>query len=127
MNNHMKPGKTFDFNHFKHCFENKDFEDWLSFYRDDVEWHDYRQWSPPSNPHRMIGKASIASFLRSVTANNYLTLRLSDEVLSDKRIAFRVTCSFPDGRQIIENVIADIQDGQISRQVDVEAWDEGLH
>ena len=123
----MKTKKTFDYDHFKHCFENKDLEGWLLFYRDDTEWLEYRQWSPPSNPNQMKGKASIASFLRSVTGIESMTLRLSDEVLSDQRIAFRVTCSFPDGRQIIENVIADIKDGQISRQVDVEAWDEGLH
>jgi hypothetical protein len=50
-------------------------------------------------------------------------LELSDEVLGTTRAAFCVTCTLPDGRRIIENVIVHLKEGKIIRQVDVEAWD----
>ena len=52
-----------------------------------------------------------------------IAIELTDEVLSDERAAFRVTCTFPDGRRIIEHVIVALRGGKIARQVDVEARD----
>jgi hypothetical protein len=118
---------NFDFNNFRKAFESKNAADWSSYYSDDAEWYEYRQWSPPANPNVMKGKVEIGKFIERVCSNDRIELKISDEVISDSRIAFRLAVSFPDGRMIIENIIADILDGKIIRQVDVEAWDEGLH
>ena len=50
-------------------------------------------------------------------------LEIGDEVIGPDRAAFRVWCTLPDGRRIIEHVIIHYADGKITRQVDVEAWD----
>jgi hypothetical protein len=44
-------------------------------------------------------------------------------VIGADRVAFSVDCALSDGRHIFEHVIAHVRDGQILRQVDVEAWD----
>jgi hypothetical protein len=45
-------------------------------------------------------------------------------VIATNRVAFSVDGTFPDGKRVFEHVIAQIGDGKITRQVDVEAWDE---
>jgi hypothetical protein len=44
-------------------------------------------------------------------------------VIAVDRVAFSVDCTFPHGKHVFEHVIAQIEDGKIVRQVDVEAWD----
>jgi hypothetical protein len=113
----------FDFAAFKDAFERKDFDPWLPFCADDAEWIEYRHISPPRAPNRMIGKQQIADFLRWVCSADF-GISIDDEVIAANRVAFSVDCTFPDGKRIFEQVIAQINDGKIIRQVDVEAWDE---
>jgi ketosteroid isomerase-like protein len=115
-------GSGLDFAAFKRAFERKDFDSWLSFYADDAEWIEYRHSSPPRSPHRMVGKRQIAVFLRGICDAD-LGITLGDEVVDEDRIAFSVDCALSDGRHVFEHVIARVLDGQIVRQVDVEAWD----
>ncbi len=117
------PAETFDFAAFKRAFENQDVETWLDFYADDAEWVEYRHNAPPRAPNRMIGKAQIGDFLRRVKASN-IGLSISDEVIADGRAAFRVTAALANDKRVIENVIVHIERGKITRQTDVEAWDQ---
>lgn len=119
----MTGKSAFDFAAFEEAFERKDFDSWVSFYADDAEWIEYRHTSPPRAPNRMIGKQQIADFLARVCAAD-LGLTVADEVIGANRIAFSVDCAFPDGKRVFEHVIARIEDGRITNQVDVEAWDE---
>lgn len=116
-------GSGFDFGAFEDAFESKDLDRWVPFYADDAEWIEYRRVSPPRAPNRMVGKAQIADFLARVCGADF-GITIADEVIGADRIAFSVDCAFPDGKRIFEHVIARIEDGKISRQVDVEAWDE---
>jgi hypothetical protein len=43
--------------------------------------------------------------------------------LGRERAAFSVDVTLPDGRRVFEHTILHIEDGRISRQADVEAWD----
>jgi hypothetical protein len=79
--------------------------------------------SPPRSPNRMVGKRQIAGFLRGICAAD-LGITLADEVIGADRIAFSVDVALPDGRHIFEHVITHIQDMQVVRQADLEAWDE---
>jgi hypothetical protein len=76
----------------------------------------------PRQPHRMVGREQIGGFLHAVAALD-IRLKVSDEVIGPDRMAFMVSGDWGDGRRIIENVIMHIENGQIARQVDVEAWD----
>jgi hypothetical protein len=114
--------KTFDFEAFRRAFVGKDAAAWSAFYADDAEWVEYRHSNPPRSPNRMAGRGAIDAFVNAVSSAP-LTIAIDDDVVSHERIAFRVTATFPDGRRIIEHVIAEHRDGRIVRQVDVEAWD----
>jgi hypothetical protein len=73
-------------------------------------------------PNVTRGREAIEGFLRGL-ADGPMEIAVGDEVLSEQRLAFMVTVTLGDGRRIIEHVIADLRDGLIVRQVDVEAWD----
>ena len=44
-------------------------------------------------------------------------------MFANARVAFSVTCTFLDGKRVYEQVIVQLRDGKVARQVDVEAWD----
>jgi ketosteroid isomerase-like protein len=113
----------FAFAAFKRAFEDKDFDSWVAFYADDAEWIEYRHFSPPRSPDRMVGRQQIAEFLERICGAN-LGITIADEVIGPDRVAFSVDCTLPDGKHIFEHVIAHFENGKISRQVDVEASDE---
>ena len=116
-------GSEFDFAAFKRAFERKDFDGWVSFYADDAEWIEYRHFSPPRSPNRMVGKQQIAEFIHRICGANF-GITIADEVIGVDRVAFSVDCTFLDGKRIFEHVIAQIENGKIASQVDVETWDE---
>ena len=116
----IKP--SFDFTAFKSAVEQQNVPAWIEFFTDDAEWIEYRYDAPPRSPHRMIGKQAIKNFLDEVVAE-HLQLNITHEVIDTTRIAFCLTCTLDDGRQIIENTIADLKDGEITRYIEVEASD----
>jgi ketosteroid isomerase-like protein len=112
----------FDFPAFAEAVETKDVPRWLDFYADDAEWLEYKPTAPPSAPVRMAGRETIHRFLSAVSSSE-VRLEVGDEVVGPERAAFRITCTLPDGRRILEHVIVHLRDGRIVRQVEVEAWD----
>jgi hypothetical protein len=70
----------------------------------------------------MRGRDRIREHLAGV-ARADLTITLSDESISPRRIAFAADITLHDGRRIYEHVILWINGSTITRQVDVEAWD----
>jgi hypothetical protein len=112
----------FDFAAFKQAFVTQDVARWAGFFEDNAEWIEYRHSNPPHSPRRMTGKAQIEAFLSQVKASN-VCLAIEDEVVGPTRAAFRVWCTLPGGKRIIEHVILHLAGGRIARQVDVEAWD----
>jgi hypothetical protein len=70
----------------------------------------------------MDGQREIADLLGRVKASN-IPLEIEDEVIGPDRAAFRVWCTLPDGRRIIEHGIIYYANGMITRRVDVESWD----
>jgi hypothetical protein len=115
-------GSEFDFAGFKAAMERKDFDGWLGFYADDAEWTEYRHFSPPRDPNRMVGKEQISDLVRRVCGYD-LGITIADEVIAPERIAFSIDVALPDGKRIFEHTIIWVEDGKIIRQVDVEAWD----
>ena len=113
---------SFDFAGMKRAFETLDIPSLLEFYADDAEWIEYKPGAPPSSPRRLVGKDAIHKFVQGV-ADYGVQLVISDEVIGDGRIAYCMRVAPPDGRQGIEHVIAYHQNGKITRQIDVEAWD----
>jgi hypothetical protein len=112
----------FDFVGFKSAMERKDPDSWFGFYADEAEWTEYRHFSPPRDPNRMTTKEQIADFIRRVCSSD-VDITIGDEVIASERLAFSIDVALPDGKHIFEHTIADIENGKITRQVEVEAWD----
>jgi hypothetical protein len=102
--------------------ERKDSDSWLGFYADEAEWTEYRHFSPPRDPNRMVGKEQIADFIWRVCSSD-VDIIIADEVIASDRIAFSIDVTLPDGKRIFEHTIANIENDKITHQVDVEAWD----
>jgi hypothetical protein len=77
----------------------------------------------PSSPHVLRGKEGITEHLRDVCGRE-MTHRIENEVVGQDRIAFNEACEYPDGLRVLAAATLDVRDGQIVRQVNVEAWDE---
>jgi ketosteroid isomerase-like protein len=107
-------GSGFDFPAFAAAVRAKDVPHWLDFYTDDAVWLEYKPTAPPSAPVRMAGRDTIGRYLAAVSASE-VALEVGDEVVGPERAAFRVTCTLPDGRRILEHVIAHLRDGRIVR------------
>ena len=112
-----------DFEELRHAIENLDAEALVSLYADDAEMHSINRYTPPSSPKVLIGKEEIAEHLRDV-CGRAMTHRIEDEVVSEDRIAFNEACEYEDGTRVLASITLDVRDGKISRQVNVEAWDE---
>ena len=112
----------FDLDRFLDAFRAKDLRRWADWYADDAEWVEYRHQNPPRDPHVMRGQKEIGAFLAMICVAE-LEITVDHVVPGETSAAFMVTVTMPDGRRIIENVIIEIADGRVCRQIDVEAWD----
>jgi ketosteroid isomerase-like protein len=116
-------GANFDFAGFKRVFEAKDAAAWTGYFAEDAEWIEYRHFSPPRAPNVMKGRAAIGAFVAGVCAQP-LKLQIEDEIVVAERAVFRLWVTLEDGKRIIEHIYLYFADGKITRQIDVEAWDQ---
>lgn len=112
-----------DFEALRRAIEQSDAESLTSFYADDAELLTVNRRTPPSSPEVLRGKEEIAEFLTDVCGRD-MTHRVENEVVGRNRIAFNEACEYPDGLRVLAATTLEVRDGQIVRQVNVEAWDE---
>jgi hypothetical protein len=121
----MPPGQRtgFDFESLRAAVETRDVDAWVGCFAPDGEWIEYRPGNPPRDPHVLRGAAAIRAYLEEL-APVPAELRISDELVGERRIAYRLTVTFPDGDRIVEHVISELDEyGLIASQVDVEMRD----
>ena len=112
-----------DFEALKRAIEQSDADSLTSFYAEDAEMLTVNRNSTPSSPEVLRGKEAIAEYLADVCGRE-MTHRVENEVVGQDRIAFNEACEYSDGLRVLAAATLDVRDGQIVRQVNVEAWDE---
>jgi hypothetical protein len=112
-----------DFEALRRAIEQSDAESLLGFYADDAELLTVNRNTTPSSPEVLRGKEAIAEYLRDVCGRD-MAHRVENEVVGRDRIAFNEACEYPDGVRVLAAENLEVRDGQIVRQVNVEAWDE---
>jgi ketosteroid isomerase-like protein len=112
-----------DFEALRRAIEQSDFDSLVSFYADDAELLTVNRNTTPSSPAVLRGKEAIAEYLEDV-CGRAMTHRIENEVVGQDRVAFNEACEYPDGIRVLAATTLDVRDGQIVRQVNVEAWDE---
>jgi ketosteroid isomerase-like protein len=123
MTEQQTPSSGLDFEALRRAIEHSDAESLTSFYAEDAELLTVNRRTPPSSPEVLRGKEQIAEFLADVCARD-MTHRVENEVVGRDRIAFNEACEYPDGLHVLAAATLEVRDGQIVRQVNVEAWDE---
>ncbi len=112
-----------DFEALRRASEQRDAEALISLYAEDAEVRIVNKNTTPNSPHVLRGRERIAEYLRDVCGRE-IESRIEDEVLGKGRVAFNEACRYPDGTRVLTATTLEVRDGEISRQVSVEAWDE---
>ena len=111
----------FDFAHLKRSMESWDVEALLELYADDFEQVEMDDATPPAEP-RIRHKDDMAAIFRHCH-DAAVKIGLDNPVVGDDRLACTITCYFDGGRRVVANSIMELRDGQIVRQLDVQARD----
>lgn len=120
----MSERKTgLDFEAMRRAIEGLDAEALVALYADDAVMKTVNRNSTPSNPFELRGNEAIAEHLRDV-CGRAMTHHVEDEVVGEERVAFNEACEYPDGTKVLAAITLEVRDGKISRQTNVEAWDE---
>ncbi len=112
-----------DFEALRRGIEGSDAEALIGLYADDAEMITINKNSTPSSPQVLSSKDEISGFLRDVGGRE-MTHRVENEIVGESRIAFNEACEYPDGLKVLAATTLEVRNGKISRQVNVEAWDE---
>jgi hypothetical protein len=119
----QKTSGGLDFEALKRAIEQSDADSLTNFYAEGAEVLTVNRNTTPSSPQVMRGKEAITEYLADVCGRD-MTHRVENEVVGQDRIAFNEACEYPDGLRVLGAVTLEVRDGQIVRQVNVEAWDE---
>jgi hypothetical protein len=71
-----------------------------------------------AGPEAMEGLAQAAFFLDEPA------VRIDMQLVGDRGAAFTEACRYADGTNVLCAAVLELRDGQIARQVGVQAWDE---
>ena len=120
----MTEQKTgFDFETMRRAIEELDADLLVGLYADEAELLTVNRYTTPSSPKVLRGKEEITEHLRDV-CGRAMTHRIENEVVGEHRVAFNEACEYPDGTKVLAAVTLEVSGGKISRQTQVEAWDE---
>lgn len=112
-----------DFEAMRRAIEGLDADLLTSLYTDDAEMRIVNRYTTPSSPKVLQGKEEITEHLRDV-CGRAMTHRIENEVVGKERVAFNEACEYEDGTKVLAAMTLEVRDGKISRQLQVEAWDE---
>jgi hypothetical protein len=104
----------------KQAIETGDAELWSSLHGDDFEQTELWDSShPPSNPRKRT-REEVAEAVGRVYRDGF-QFRIENMVRDKNRLAYTLTCIWPDGRTVVANNNADVKDGVIVRELMVAA------
>jgi ketosteroid isomerase-like protein len=114
---------TFDLDAYRRGYEQWDIDTLLALYADDVEQVQMDDATPPSAPGVYRGKERLEQMFRHCKSHG-VKATVENPVAGEDRAAATVTCEFHTGRKLVANVIFDLRDGRIAREVVTSARDE---
>jgi ketosteroid isomerase-like protein len=116
-------GQAFDTEAFRRGIEERDAATLMGLYAQDAELQVVDRNDQPSNPKIVRGRAAIGQYFADVCGRD-MTHKLERLVVTGDNAAFIQACSYPSGASVRCVAVLDLQDGQITRQYGVQAWDE---
>jgi ketosteroid isomerase-like protein len=114
----------FDFAGYRRALERFDVQAIGELLADDAEWTEIDSRTPPASPHVMRGRDEIVAMAEHLSGRG-LTVKVSDEVIGERRIAYTSECTYPDGKGVVAMATIELDgDGRIARLREVQAFDE---
>lgn len=107
----------------KRGLEERDAELAASVYADDVEFLIVNRNYPPSNPLLRKGRAAVLAMYQDICSREMMH-KVTSIVVGPEGFAIRESCQYPDGGRVLGHVIAEMRNGKIVRQFNVDCWDE---
>jgi hypothetical protein len=95
----------------------------ISLYREDCEHILINRNAPPSRPIVLRGRAAVAAMWEEDCGRD-MTHRVESIIATHDRLAFYMTCQYPDGTRVAGMGTSELQDGVIVRETTIECWDE---
>jgi hypothetical protein len=95
----------------------------ISLYREDCEHILINRNAPPSRPVVLRGRAAVAAMWEEDCGRD-MAHRVESIITTHDRLAFYMTCQYPDGTRVAAMGTAELADGVIVRETSIECWDE---
>jgi len=108
-----------DFGAMRDAIERKDSDALLGFYADDAELCILHAALPEGMAFELKGKAQIERYLRAVCDQDVTCAVRGEAVYGERSVAFVEACSYPNGTPISISTTLEVNEGLISRQIDV--------
>jgi hypothetical protein len=118
----MTTQTTFDLTALSRAITERDAAAQLACYADGARVEIVDRDNPPSAPRVLNGKPAIRQWIEDVCARD-MTHVIDLQVAGPDTAAFTESCRYPDGVQVLCCAVLELRDGQISRQVAMQAWD----
>jgi SnoaL-like domain len=115
--------RSFDSEALRRGIEERDATTLLGLYAPDAELQVVDQQHQPSHPLIIAGRAAIGEYFADVCGRD-MTHKIERLVVGDSSAAFVQACRYPSGARVLCTAVLDLQDGLITRQAGVQAWDE---
>lgn len=113
-----------DLNALRQGVEDRDVEAVLSLYADDAELSIVDQRHSPSQPQVLHDRDQIRAFLSEIFDRD-ITHHVDHLVAGDHGVSYMERCEYPDGSRVLASTVLDVDDGLITRQEILQAWDSG--
>ena len=107
----------------KQAIETRDGRMLAGFYADHAVTRVIDRNNPPSRPREIKGKAAITAFWADI-CGRAMTHRVDVSIAEGDKLAFTQACAYPDGAKVFCASIVRLEDGLITDQTIVQAWDE---
>jgi SnoaL-like protein len=119
----MSTSTGFDLDRLTRAIEERDASTQLAMYAQDAQVTLADKIAQPSSPRVLRGRSEIQRWLEDVCARD-MTHRVAHSVRDEHGVAFTEECRYPNGTNVLCAAVLEIADGQITRQVGVQAWDD---
>ena len=106
----------------KRALEGRDARSLSDLYAEDATLVVMSRDSPPRSPRTISGQKAIAAYYDDVCSRE-MKHELVDGLADDSRLAFTEACAYPDGTRVFCSAMAELADGKIKRQTNVQVWD----
>ena len=108
-----------DFWALRDAIERKDPDALLGFYAEDAGLRIVHEALPDGRAFELKGKAQIERYLRAVCDQDVTCAVRGEAVFGERSVAFVEACSYPNGTPISISTTLEVEEGLISRQIEV--------